>query len=228
MDLENELQTWRTWISGPIHDEIVYLVLGRQIWRQYIEIVNGAPTDVRDAGGQFHDWVSRNHSHAIGSAIRRQSDRHRDAVGLARLLDRMARYPRALTLDRYLEGSEKENEADVHRRWVPFHVTGGGMLDPTVPASDLDRLLIDLGPVIRWVNKAIAHNDDKKRTVEQDLGITFLTLHEAVDKLVAVYNRYSLLLTHTYVFLNDILTDPWEYAFRFQWVDEPTTWTPHG
>lgn len=227
MDLEVELKTWRAWISKPIHDEIATLVLGRQIWRRYSAIVDDAHPQVRESGGEFHRWVRRNHAQAIGSGIRRQADVRPDVVGLARLLDRMARYPRALTFERYVETGTHEDEGDRLRRWAPFAVDGGGMLDPTVPAIDLEDLRIELAPILRWVNKTIAHHDHRKVTVEEELGITFQTLHEAVDYLITLFNRYSLLLTHTYVSMDDIITDPWEYAFHFKWVNEPT-YGPQG
>lgn len=102
MDLEARLERWRAWVSGPIHDEVATLVLGRQLYRQYREMVNQAPEVVRDVGGEFHAWASRNYSQAIGAAIRRQVDLRANVTGMARLLDEMARYPKALTRERFL------------------------------------------------------------------------------------------------------------------------------
>lgn len=213
VDLDAELGRWVEWITGPIYDDILGAVLGRQIWTEYNDMVREAPDLVRDAIPTYSSWVNRNYQAALGSAIRRQVDLRSDVIGMGRLLQHMARYPKAMTRQRVLD-----TIGDDLGTFETVATTDAGMLDPTNPSTDLDELIEVAKPVRRWVSKAIAHYDQNQKKFLEDNRLTYGEIHEVLEHLTGLFQKYFLLLTQSAVVLGQgIITEPWQGAFTVPW-----------
>ncbi len=107
-ELDEEWRRWRTWLRGGIRQDVMTMLASRQVWRRYSELVQPAPQLVQ-RNRTFHTWVTHNYLDGIGTGIRRQTDLREDVIALARLLHRVARYPQALSRDRFASDDESES-----------------------------------------------------------------------------------------------------------------------
>ncbi|MGZ4408513.1 MAG: hypothetical protein ACXVHB_28915, partial [Solirubrobacteraceae bacterium] len=94
---------------------------------------------------------------------------------------------------------------------------GSDVIDPARTRADLDRLGEIAKPVVRFVNKAVAHTD------EDELGSapTYKDLNAVIDEVGDLLKKYSSLLTATIVgALTPVHQQEWRAAFRVAWWKE--------
>lgn len=104
MDEDQEWASWRAWLghepSGKnIYAQVVEMLAWRQIWDSFATIHDAAPEAAR-RNATFLQWTKFNYARSQGLAIRRQADARSDVVSLARLIDRIWKYPTILSLER--------------------------------------------------------------------------------------------------------------------------------
>lgn len=113
MNPDAEWAKWQTWLGQEpkgrtIYAQVVEMLAWRQVWDSFAVIHDAAPPVAKEYG-TFVVWTRWNYARSQGLALRRQADMGRDVVSLARLIDRVWRYPTVLSLDRY---RQQQNEAD--------------------------------------------------------------------------------------------------------------------
>src|SRR5262245_17442052 len=110
-------------------------------------------------------WVRWNYARAMGSAIRRQVEVRDDVISLGRLIDRVWRYPTALTYERFLKARGSDDAlapndwVQLTNSWSSDVISHDDFINPEVPAQDSENLGERTAVVRRWVNKAVAHKD---------------------------------------------------------------------
>ena len=151
---------WETWterVQGPIYDGLMAM----QVARQNFEILDqmGQVGGIPGSARWFVNWVRRGHYHIVATGLRRQAEVRSDVVSLARLLDEIARHPLDFSLESYLNAATGDTtdlqarEANIRSVALP----GVDVLNPGIPARDLDLLRSATGAARRFVNKRTAH-----------------------------------------------------------------------
>lgn len=209
---------WSAWLrSEPesgrtIYAEIVEMLAFRQIWRGFAIVHDAAPQEARK-NATFVFWVRWNYARSMGSAIRRQVDVREDVVSLGRLIDRVWKYPTALTRERYrrTQGLDDVRMVD---EWFRELAGTGDYINPEIPAADMERLRQDTATVRNWVNKAVAHTDQRERDAP-----SLAQIDDAIDSVVELFRKYYALVVGASMIPNVVMT-PWPVVFRVAWIPD--------
>jgi hypothetical protein len=206
---------WRDWLGEPgeerIWDDIFPMVASRQMWERYIEIVQANPKI--QTPGNFHQWARANYVVSQCLAIRRQVDPDTRTASMRRLLYEIALRPEVLSRERYVS-LYAHLDLDLGERDWQSQMGTADHIDPSVPREDLRNLLELAKPVVRLVNKRIAHRD--LEAFENDL--TFERMNECIDLLVDLYAKYALFVTATST-AKTVSQPAWDSIFRLPWID---------
>jgi hypothetical protein len=215
-------EKWKTWLN-QITDETHTLFVYRDYWRGLAEMTKAnddiPPSTIFDALGVWYGTTQ-------ATSIRRQLDDDRRSISFRNLLTDIAAHPEVLTRERHLrlwDGDPRDWARELGRKqgnanFDGFAGKGNDQIDPALTKDDLDRLLSIGEPVKKFVNKAVAHTDEKA------LGgtSTYTELNAAIDQLGDLLTKYSSLLTATIVsaLLEPVHVDDWRQAFRVVWWKE--------
>jgi hypothetical protein len=223
MDADREWQLWLTWLGvekeseeskGPtIYKEAVELVLFRNVWREFAIIHDRAPEQARK-DSTFVFWVRWNYARSMGAAIRRQVDSREDVVSLARLIDRVWRYPTVLSRERFVS-LYPEDDRDYASGVFDGLAGGGEFINPEIPARDMEDLRARTRKVRRWVNKAVAHTARYGGVKPPPLK----EIHEAVDVIYGMFQKYTSLIRAVHV-NKGVIMSPWPTIFRVAWIPD--------
>ena len=184
-----------------IHAEILDLATDSDIfWRFQKEVMqrNARLLKIRSP---FIDMLNRSYAHATAARIRRLTDRHKDCVSLAKLLDELQNHPALLIRQLGVENM-------VNR----------------VSRGELQKDLMDLDaacrPVTDYVDKHVAHHDKRPRSAVPKPRV----VNAAIDKLIEIFKKYYTLLIGSDI---DVCVVPYLEeplaAFRFAWLPEEST-----
>ena len=193
-NIKKKVGEWLISPTGPIWDEVVRMIYRRQIFRGFMDICKQAPMVVQESGTEFQHWAVSNYGQAQAVAIRKLNDNRRDTQSMRRLLVIMARIP------------EFEDVAN----------------------RDLERLTETIQPVQNHVDTAIAHLGDParvhppKRERMESISVTWEMLHNCVDLYSELLKDYSLRIQNVTPRLDEVIMRPWEYAFKFAWINTDT------
>lgn len=212
MDHEEEIRTWRDWFS-IIREEVWKMLVSRQVWKRYGEIVNSNPEI--QSPSNFHRWVTGNYIAAQSLAVRRQTDPGPRSVSLQRLLSRVAEVPEVLSRERYLSLQGGDSMAN---GWFDA-VSGPGQphIHPDVAKDDLKTLKSKADRVRILVNKRIAHWDEVEYAAAGD--ITVGEVHESIDYLVTLLQKYGPVIIGSIP--GDNVSEPaWWSIFYRPWIEE--------
>lgn len=218
MDLDSEFQTWREWIDEHIYKDVIELVAARQVLQEYREVVDAAPKQVHDSTGLIQTWITGMYTAKLAFGLRRQSEVSARVISLATLLDRIARFPQALSKERYLAAADTNDPellAVIENYFDEHAIPSLDFIDPTIPSVDLARLHEATEPIRKYVNKGLAHYDRDKSRFKSKLKLQ--DLHEALDVLLELVSKYELLLRHTTI-ISDIAFPNWQEGFRVAWI----------
>jgi hypothetical protein len=204
---------WRTWLEA-IQQDVWRMHVGRTIWGRFVEIVN-ASDELREHP-TFPGWITTNYAAAQSLAIRRQIDKRTDVASLRRLLMELEGQPEAITRERFLRVNCGGSERIAAQRWPPLADPSGAHLDSAVVRADLDELLTTAATVERFASKRLAHWDVDDWTTP----VTYGELHDCVDAVGKLLERYSGLLTGTTQGADPILPIGWGRVFWSPW-EEP-------
>ncbi len=217
-ELDEEWRRWRTWLRGGIRQDVMTMLASRQVWRRYSELVQQAPQLVQ-RNRTFHTWVTHNYLDGIGTGIRRQTDLREDVIALARLLHRVARYPQALSRDRFASDDESESRLSADEAFDELVGENRDFIDPVVPGTDLQTLLDGTSTVRRWIDKEVAHFDPKRGRFSAGLKIE--DIHAALDIVADLLRRYSTLIIRTHIVTDRVALSAWERIFTTAWLESP-------
>jgi hypothetical protein len=223
IDADREWETWRTWLGGEpkgptIYAEVVEMLAFRKIWEGFALIYDAAPEQARK-DSTFLWWVRWNYGRSAGSAIRRQTEVRNDVISLARLIDRIWRYPTVLTVERFDEARGYDDSMAANE-WMELTGFSGEVIydddfiNPEVPAQDLEDLRAKTAKVCGWVNKAVAHKDAKGREAPP-----LSEVHACIDAIFEVFNKYMALIRGVRV-TNEVVMPIWPTIFRTQWIPD--------
>lgn len=224
--------TWRKWAEwlgedptpGTIYKDVVDMRAARRVWEGLQTIVGVAPEGARKYG-TFHLWVNGNYVRSQGLAVRRQAEVRSDVVSLGRLLDRVAKAPAVLSRERYL-AELHPSTPDLGNQFFDALVgPGAKVVDAAAPLADLYRLCKGTGKVRDWVSNEVAHyNANTGRFSE---GLTFGDVHEAMDLIFEIFNRYNQLILGRTVD-GSVSMSPWEAVFRVAWIPDDDAYRQVG
>lgn len=220
MEADREWERWREWLGAEpsgntIYARVVELLAFRSIWRGFAIVHDEAPAAARKYG-TFLVWVRRNYARSMGSAIRSQADTREDVVSLARLIDRIWRFPTALNRARYrLVITDPESDAEA---WFTELAGRGDFINPEILAEDMDRLLTRTRQVRQWVNKSVAHQG-----VREPEPPPIDEIHSAIDVIFEIFSRYMALLRGVTVH-RGVSMPPWYAIFRETWIPDDEHW----
>jgi hypothetical protein len=213
---------WVRWFE-QISNETHTLFLYRDYWRGLVEMTqahgNIPPSTFFDALGVWYGATQ-------ATSIRRQLDSDRRSISFRNLLAEIAAHPEVMSRQRHVELWRNDDQRDgAQEAWKQRangnydRFAGGGhdVIDPERTRADLERLEQIGRPVVRFVNKAVAHTD------EEALGSTstYEELNAVIDELGGLLEKYSSLLTATIVgALVPVHQGEWRQAFRVAWWNE--------
>lgn len=216
---DQRIAKWRRWIDGQMKAEILSMHLQRDTWQQVQRIIadNGSLPD-------SYWWEFMRDTYAITQAVavRRQVDTHRDVASLGKLIEEVRDDPSHITREFWIGlWGEPSNEGERlyrdHGWTTQFGRDVGDHLDPAIPTADLDDLRDASAKVTRYVDKHLAHSD-RTPVPASDLP-TVDDVHDAIDKIGDLYNRYYNLLTASFwAFLVPAMQDDWQAVFRVPWL----------
>lgn len=134
---------WRTWLGDEpsgrnIYAQTVEMLAFRQIWDGFAYVYNNAPERVRETG-TFLLWVRYNYARSQAMGVRRMADKGADVVSLARLIDRVWRFPWVLSRERFLALQGGHEGFGLGYGWFELHGRRGRLHRPADPGAGLRR-----------------------------------------------------------------------------------------
>lgn len=213
-EIEQRLyEKWTGWIEH-IYEETVTLFAYRSFYRGVVEMI-GNNDDI--PGSSFFDAFGAWYATTQAVAVRRQTDKDDRAVSLARLLTNMAAHPNVMTRDRFL--SLWPNDEHYQRRgsegYDSYASAGIEVIPPAVYETDLKRFETAAAPVRDYVDRLVAHNDQRQLTRLPTWG----ELNDVIDLLEEMLNKYMVLLKAQGVPSADpVHQAEWKEAFRVAWL----------
>jgi hypothetical protein len=204
----------------------VFRMMDFRRWnRVYEEIVNANPR--LHPGIPVLDYFRHVYADYAALAVRRQSKPHDDAISLLELIEDMAKFPEALTLEWTVEVYSRPTpsghvyDAEMARdlaelTFKKYADTSGLIFDGTIAAADADRLRAATSKIVGFVDSTIAH-DDKQLPTEFS---TFDELDAAIVLIAELTKKYSLLLTGaSFGTMTPIDQTNAIGVFSFPWID---------
>jgi hypothetical protein len=220
MPVDQRVQRWRTWIHEDIRHDVVGMYFRRQMWLEINEILIANPT-VGGRQSSFWAFHHENYAAAQAFAIRRQTDTRRDVCSLRRLLSEIAQSPDVLTREVYvdlLDEHQRQDELMVLRAnqdWDRSADQQGRRFDGAIAGADATELDLAADRVSTYVNEHVAH--DAAAPIDAQAP-TFEDLHQAVQDIGGVFQKYASVLTGAYWALDQMITDNWRAVFREPWI----------
>ena len=208
-------EKWTGWIE-KVYEETVALFAYRSFYRGVVEITQGNPAIPPSS---FFDALGAWYATTQVIAVRRQTDLDKHAMSLANLLSSMATNPSVMTRARFigLFGDEEHWQLHANAQYDKY----AGEASQTIAAEqyqqDLDEFLEAAQPIKDYVDRMVAHNDQRELTVVP----TFDELNAAIDLLETMLNKYMVLLKATGVPSADpVHQADWKAAFRVPWLTD--------
>jgi len=209
---------WRSWVEGPIRADIVGMHFKRLIWREIGKMMEANPA-VGEIPSAFWDFHQENYSAAQAIAIRRQADQDHRTCSLAVLIAEMRDNPEVLTREDHVSllGDRADSDLLTQRAHAGFDKLAGGgdHLDPRIAKDDLAELQDRARKVRTYVNQHVAHD---QATPTMTTLPTFGDLHEAIDAIGVIFQKYAVMLTGGWNLLEPVIQDDWQAIFRAAWI----------
>lgn len=208
-------EKWKAWME-KIYDETVTQFSSRSFYRGVGEIAENNPNIPPSS---FFDALGSWYATTQAIAVRRQTDLDKKALSMARLVSSMAANPSVMTRARFasLFGDEDHWQEHANEQYDKYAGDGADTIASDRYQSDLDEFLAVAQPIKDYVDRIVAHNDQRELT---DLP-TFADLNAAIDCLEKLLNKYMVLLKATSVPSADpVHQADWKAAFRVAWLQE--------
>jgi hypothetical protein len=209
---------WVRWMD-TIARETIGLFGFRDYWRGLAQMTQANP-DIPPS--TIFNVLAIWYGSAMMIGIRRQTDRRNDSVSLWRLLTEMAQRPNVITRSRHVavwvrdgyDADWRSREGD--KSFTTFAGEGAETIPPDRTFADRQRLWDVAEPIIRHVNKRLAHREEDERALPA--VPTYGEINRAVDLVGELLNRYQLLLkASTWHPLEPVHHEDWTQAFTVAW-----------
>jgi hypothetical protein len=192
------LAVWRSWLDREfmsedwdrnLWDEFYGLFFRRAMWRNFREMFESSPEDVRAAAALARQWVLRNHIETQAMAIRRIANRTSDLrpISLVRLLDEIGEHP---------------------------NVIGA---NATAAREDADRIDTAAEKVSTFANKVVAHLDADHAAASRDVSLE--AMDQVVDVIGHVWERWYRAVTGAVAPAMEPAGVDWSYVVRLHLRD---------
>jgi hypothetical protein len=216
---------WRRWLdgaegeaNGKITNEVVAMHARRVPWREITRLANNR--DLPAPGAYWWEWVVDCYVVTQSVAIRRQLDQGPNAVSLGRMLRELVDHPGIVTRELWLSSWRSDDEHDVrlaNKQWDE-HFAGTDdpdVLDPELPAADLQALVEGGHQMREYVNRHVAHMDGRgSKTLP-----TYNDIDDAIDLIGTIFRRYhGLMMAAAYTQLEPAFQDDWAAPLRTAWL----------
>jgi hypothetical protein len=215
---------WLEWLEEA-RSQVTVMKHHQQLWRTMVEVLQRRAPDESAA---FKIHYTRLYVEAQVMGIRRVADRHPDAMSLRRMLEDIVKQPHVLTRARYIASTSNDAEwvaADRDRRFSGLELDGTDHIDPRHAQADLDLLQTATDRVCRYVDKQVAHIDRQKDGELTNVDpLTFGLLHETIDTVGTVVQRWHNILRDTHVMLKPVIQNDWKGPFRRPLFAPPGEW----
>jgi hypothetical protein len=211
---QQRIAAWRKRVEGQMYREILVLYEHRRLWLETREILETNP-DLPPS--VWWDWISDVYSYSQAVAVRRQVDADDRSAGLLRLLIEVEPVSGALTRNWWLsqfDGVPGPVIVDAERRWDDHFETDH--LEPDTVTADINELRTASEKVKHFVDRGVAHSD--RRALKPDELPTLEDVHESIDVVGCVYQRYAMLLTQGIPSLSPVIPEDWKAIFRVPWL----------
>ncbi len=204
-----------------IFRDIVDLHHRRYIFREVGRIFNNNME--LQADDIFREWMATNCLWAIAIGIRRQADTSKDAISIARLLDELEDNAPHMTRQWFVRAYVTKPPANARlfqepaqRTFDQFAPRGGAHVAVRLIQADKRRLQRLARRVRLFVNRRLAHQSQRR------LGrrpVTVREVHEALDEIGRLYQRYALLLNQAAPgAMEPIIQGDWQAPLRVPWI----------
>jgi len=210
------LAGWQEWLEKDLFEQVHGILLERQVFRSWNEIVDAAVPESK-APGLFHNWVNQNYFAALAMGVRRMCDLNSQTRSLARLLEEIKEHASSLTKDWWMgrwyapDEAPPENYVKAFATWS----SEGEHVDPEVVQRDLDILRDCRSAVTPYVNKYVAHLDKDRASA---IRVTLGEVHAAAESVYRVFHRWYQLVTN--VALSVPVVGAWEQVFTVRWITD--------
>ncbi|MBI4547890.1 MAG: hypothetical protein HY707_07920 [Ignavibacteriae bacterium] len=226
MKSDSRKDKWERWLN-IIQNDLYELLMLRYVFLEVQKIIKANRKIQTD--GYFYDWVAITYSKTASVCVRRQLDTDSRTITLGRLLSEIQRTPAILSLSRfesmYTQGLSTRTEEqrifynlEKRRAKKEFQQFSGKVkmhVDPSLVSNDLILLNRACRPIVKYVNKRVAHRDKKQFTTLP----TFNDLDTAIDALYDMFKKYMLLLPCVQF---DFVIQPqwdWKEIFKVAWIE---------
>jgi hypothetical protein len=224
-------QRLRQWLD-IIYREVKESIIDNHIFWAVQEMFK-SNSRLAEAPGTFNIWMAANFSRAAAVGVRRQTDRNNGTVSLYRFLLEIQKFPTLLSRDsviaRYAETNASFPADDctdlANGEYDRLVGVGKSAPDPRQMQVEINSLLELAGKIKHYVDKRIAHYDEKgpKQPIPKlsDLETCYSFFEEMIKK-------YKVLLEATG--LTQILPMfqyDWKAIFRFPWLDDQSSEQAH-
>lgn len=213
----SKTELWTQQIQ-KITEELENLLMHRQIYRHYGEIVNSNKS-IGSEGAIFHNWIKTNYVTFVSMSIRRQMDMGADVVSLVKLINAIRQNPAEITRDWYRSLYTNEPltgngiAAGMADQFFNETAGNGDTFDPAIAQRDL-ATLTEIGKDVKLLaTRTIAHNID-----EEVPKLTFDQADQCIDKFREITSKYILLLTAAGNDLEPVIADDWQNVFTKVWI----------
>jgi hypothetical protein len=205
---------WLRWLDTISH-EMTLLVWSNNLYKEIREIVAANPAI--NTGNKFYDWLTRNYVHTTLMGLRRQLDRHKDAISLFKLLDDMKANYSLLTREYHLSLYSRDMRSLGER--IFDQLSGEGRNTYPKEKIEADRQQLEGIAVFHkgFIDRRIAHYDKVNRL---ETLPTIQDLYNAVDHVEKTVIKYHLLLKAETLRLLPITQYDWKAIFRSPWITE--------
>lgn len=239
-------QKWKEWRHNldRIEQNLILLYTAREMFKRLYSLFNNHENLKKCPNKIFFTHLWNTYVVYLGMGIRRLVDKGSKALNLYKLLEDMKKNIGQLCVDNYAEYffkkcHEKRIESnntnncekkflresyhrDAHKMACRAFEDALGREIRFVRCCDVEEDIkkIEKGPkekIEKFVNKCWAHMDTKK-PVKIELDV----VHKALDLLISIYNKYSLLTAGGVFDQQDIdikLFAGWDAPFRIPWTE---------
>jgi hypothetical protein len=140
MDADEEWKTWQAWLGAEPKGQTLYaqvyeLLFFRQMWDGFAFMYENAPEEAREEA-TFVLWLRLSYARSLGVGVRRMTDPRSDVISLARLIDRVWRYPTVLSRERFLAQANTGGVVRVLENSFDSIAGAEEYIDPRIPAED--------------------------------------------------------------------------------------------
>ncbi|MBI3789153.1 MAG: hypothetical protein HY276_12990 [Ignavibacteriales bacterium] len=225
MKADSRIDKWVKW-QGIIQNDLVRLLELRYVFRETQKIIKANRKIQID--GYFYDWLWTTYSTTASVSVRRQVQPNSEVINLRRLLSEIQRSPEILSFNRFEEmytqgkkkGTEEEKmtynfmERQAKKEFQQFSGELKDHVDPSIVCNDIILLVQACEPIVKYVNKRVAHRDKKPFTSFP----TFNDLDKAIDTLLDVFKKYMGLLQGVHFLPPGEPQWDWKEVFKVPWI----------